>query len=143
VTEMVSWPLVTPADYGIRPAGPQDACLYCRSRIGEPHGRECVTVTKRVEMCVRASLPNGEIVTGLWQLDEPHSWDARMIEFHKNEGTWCAGNFLGERNNGSVNWNDGAPWPLLTIAAIDDCLCGILRFEFVRVIDDTPRRSGS
>jgi len=139
------WPLVDPRDDGIRPAGRPDECFYCHRRVGYTHGRECVIVQKRVEMRVTAKLP-GSAVTGRWVFDEPHEWDEVMSEFHKNESSWCANNFLDEcAKPGAVEWDDGAdPWAELE-ALVDDesgrCLCGVLSFEFVRVVDPTPRRS--
>jgi hypothetical protein len=39
---MDNWPLVAPNDDGIRPAGPRDACFYCRQKVGQPHKPDCV-----------------------------------------------------------------------------------------------------
>jgi hypothetical protein len=145
MTNTQTWPLIEPNDDGIRPAGPPDACFYCDQKVGARHGFDCVIVTKRVEMRVRAKLPSGEFA-GSWQFDEPHSWDARMSQFYRNESSWCAGNFMRERAAGTVVWDVGDPWP--EIAALNEssdqpggrCLCGFLQFEFVRVVDATPRR---
>lgn len=135
------WPTVHPHDDGIRPAGRPDECLYCRQKVGSPHGRECVIVKKRVEMKVIVSLHDGKAFTGLWQLDEPHSWDSSTSDFHKNESSWCANNFMNERATGAVTWDGEAPWDqLAALAEEGDCLCSALRFEFVRVVDPTPKR---
>lgn len=134
------WPTVDPNDDGIRPAGRPDECFYCRQRVGAEHGRECVIVTKRVEMRVLAKLPSGP-VTGLWQFDEPHYWSPDSSEFHKNESSWCAANFIVERGSESVTWDTVDAWPELSaLEASGNCLCGGLSFEFVRVVDGTPRR---
>lgn len=139
------WPLVDPKDDGIRPAGPPDACLYCRCKVGQPHGRECVCVTKRIEMRVLAWFGGTRRVIGLWQLDQPYSWDARMSEFHKNRSSWCASNFLDESDVGSVQWlyDHDQMWESLRIRneAEGGCLCAVLYFEFARVVDSTPKRS--
>lgn len=141
----MTWPLVDPNDSGIRFSYPE-GCFYCRKLIGQPHGAECVCVTKRIEMRVIANLPTGEVLTGLWQYDEPHSWDVSMSEFHKNQGSWCSSNFL---NATGVTWDPGAEGAMEKLEPLHTdktCLCGqingkdIIRFEFLRVVDNTPRR---
>jgi hypothetical protein len=138
----VSWPLVDARDDGIRPGGRPDQCLYCRQRVGQYHGWQCVIVKKRVELRVRAAFTGG-VVFGLWQLDLPHGWDAEAIEFYQNDSSWCASNFLREQELGTVTWEVGQdPWPALVgLHDAGDCLCSRLAFEFVRVVDDTPRRA--
>ena len=101
---------------------------------------DCVIVEKLIEMRVLVTLSDGTKHQGLWQFREPYSWDAAMSEFHKNESSWCAGNFLGERESGSVIWEGPAPWDALVALGEDSCLCDILCFEFVRVVDATPYR---
>ena len=78
------WPIVLKNDDGIRPAGKPDECLYCKSKVGEPHAKDCVIVTKIVK--VRYSF---EI-----EITVPHHWDKDMIEFHRNESSWCALNAI-------------------------------------------------
>jgi hypothetical protein len=141
-----AWPLVDVHDDGIRPAGKPNACFYCQQGVGYPHKRDCVVVTKRVEMRVHAVLPTGEEFTGLWQFDEVHSWDADQTEFHKNESSWCAGNLLNEREDDeTMTWEGRDPTDILVAlhasGQLPMCLCGVLRFEFVRVVDPTPRRN--
>jgi hypothetical protein len=157
------WPLVDPLDEGIRPAGPQDACLYCRRKVGQKHRFDCVVVTKKIEMRVTATL-GGEIPdkdgnihhepvtvhTGTWALSEAYEWDAGSCEFHKNESSWCASNFLQERERGAVAWDSDGAWEaidahLATLwkygwAEDEGCLCGQLEFRFSKVVDATPRR---
>jgi hypothetical protein len=153
---VASWPLVDERDDGIRPAGPPDECFYCRQKVGQRHGFECVIVTHRIETRVTATLPDGEKLVGTWHTDEPHFWDEDQCNFHKNESSWCASNFLDEQvppnvklrgphraSRGRVEWFAGTvdPWKKLKALAVKGrCLCGVLSFEFVRVVDDTPRR---
>lgn len=140
----MTWPLVDPNDDGIRPAGKPDECFYCRQRVGQPHHRECVVVRKLVEMRVIASLPSGEKLTGTWRFWEVHSRDADQIEFYKNQGSWCCSNFLHATDHGDViTWNAGSEGAMEKLEALDTdktCLCNVLEFEFVRVVDNTPRR---
>jgi hypothetical protein len=143
------WPLVDKYDDGIRPAGRPDECFYCRQRVGKPHGSQCVIVTKVVELRVLAKLPDGKIAAALWQIDEPHAWTPEQITRRYNKSSWCQGNFLGSRtrdgrsDRGTVTWDEGAgdPWQALErLYESGNCLCGLLSFAFVRVIDNTPRR---
>lgn len=83
---MSEWPKVLPGDDGIRPAGPQDACLYCRQKIGQEHGRDCVTITKKVRVRYSFEL----------EIEVPHSWDKGQIEFVRGESSWCANNSFDE-----------------------------------------------
>lgn len=139
------WPLVLSNDTGLRPIMP-GVCFYCRRSIGEPHGLECVCVTKRVELQVTVGSPI--LFEGVWPLDVPHSWGPATIEFHRNQGTWCADNFFD--HVAEVRWNTGSPaevnaaLEVLRLTARREgrrgCLCGSVRFAFVRVVDDTPRR---
>ena len=133
-----NWPSVDRHDDGIRAYGPPDKCFYCRRKVGAAHGPECVIVTKRIELSVRAKLPSG-VYVGTWQLTEPHAWDSQSSEFHKNESSWCSGNFLEER--ASVVWDGAEPWEELdALHDGGDCLCNRLSFTFLRVVDDTPTR---
>lgn len=141
-----NWPLVDEYDDGIRPAGRPNECFYCGRRVGQSHRRECVIVKKTVELRVTARLGEGEKATALWQIDEPHSWDGTKIVKRYNKSSWCKSNFLGVhlrdgRNRGPVTWEGRDAWgELEKLYRSGDCLCTRLRFEFVRVVDPTPRR---
>lgn len=76
--------IVAEDDDGIRPAGPPDACLYCRSKVGERHSAECVMVEKTVtiELTVRMTT------------EVPRSWDATQVEFHFNDSNYCIDNLV-------------------------------------------------
>lgn len=102
-------PPVTPDDDGIRPAGPPDACLYCKQKVGDPHLAECVTVKRTV--VVRMTVE--------YEVDVPQSWDKEQIEFHRNEGSWCANNALDELAQ------------LHDAESAETCLCPSARFEYV------------
>ncbi len=146
----MDWPLVDKHDDGIRPAGRPDECLYCRKRVGQPHGPECVVVTKLIEMQVTATLPSedrargageAEVLVGIWRLTVPHFWDEAMSNFHKNDSSWCASNVLEERS--WIVWQVGGEGAWEKLEPLDDeqrCLCSTLSFRFLRVVDATPRR---
>ena len=110
----MDWPKVTVGGPGTRQDPEQ--CLYCKQVAGQPHGRECVVVEKRAK--VRYSF---ELEIGV-----PHSWGQHEIEFHRNDGSWCADNALTE---------------LHRLANQQGCLCNNFHCEFLEVVDDTPRQN--
>lgn len=70
-----------------RPAGKGSGkCFYCPSFIGQPHADDCVLYTKNVLVRLVVTYP----------VEVPNSWDKKMIEFHRNEGTWCGDNAIEE-----------------------------------------------
>ena len=130
---MSDWPIVHERDDGIRPAGEPDRCFYCHKKIGKPHAGDCVIVTKRVLMRIEG------LATGIWELDVSHHFDLSTIEYMYNDGNWCANNILSEED---VAWDrEDAQKQLEAVRASSGCLCGVLRFKFERVLDDTPRRN--
>jgi len=85
---------VLPDDYGIRPAGPRDACFYCQSKVGTPHASECVVIVRDVTYSVQF---NGEEVA-TYKTTDPSDWESETLYFHKNNSSWCASNI--EKDNG-------------------------------------------
>lgn len=140
----MTWPLVDPNDDGIRPAGKSNQCFYCHQYVGQPHKRDCVIVKKRIEMHVTATLPTGETYMGKIEFDEPYSYDARLSEYCKNDSSSCQSNFLRSLQFGYiVTWDPGSEGAMEKLKPFDTdetCLCGMLLFKFIRVVDDTPRR---
>jgi hypothetical protein len=138
----VEMPRVDSWDDGIRPAGPSDACFYCRQTVGTPHTRDCVIVQKTIELEVIARLPNDILFRGVWQLEVPYAWEPAQIEFAKNESTWCKSNLLDERETGKVSWNDPTAWDkLLPLDEDGACLCSVLSFRVLRIVDPGPKRA--
>lgn len=80
-----------------RPARRDGTCFYCHAPIGGTHKEGCVirqrTVVVRVALDVVISVPA--------------DWDKKMVEFARNEGSWCSDNMLRElgewANNREVN----------------------------------------
>ena len=104
--------LVTPEN-GPRPAGPPDRCFYCGAAIGSQHAESCV-IRKRT-VVVRATVE--------YVVTVPEDWDAHMIEFHRNDGSWCAGNGLSEIGRLAEYLDrDDAP----------ECGCSLATWEYVR-----------
>lgn len=69
---------------GIRPAGKPDTCFYCRQKLGTPHTLECAVRTRTV--IVKLEIEMLMVV--------PEHWNDHDIEFHENEGSFCANNFI-------------------------------------------------
>jgi hypothetical protein len=139
---LMDWPLVVANDDGIRPAGPQDACLYCKRRIGQEHGRDCVVVTKRVRLLAGVDTAAG-LVVGSWEADEPHGWDVERILYRYNDGCWCADNLLDDVKD----WKTGAqarglyvPGLLLEVMKRDGCLCEATTVHYGGLVDPGPKR---
>lgn len=73
-------------DKGIRPAGLQEKCFYCRAEKGTQHRDGCTMRVRTV--VVRATF---EYIRKV-----PENWDAHLIEFHLNESSSCADNILAD-----------------------------------------------
>jgi hypothetical protein len=134
-SEAKSWPLVDVRDDGIRPAGPSDACFYCKRRVGEEHGRDCAVVNQRVLLRVRVG-PHA----GTFEDEAPFCWDRAMVESYWNDSSMCASNVLGMR----VQWEGDADEAWAACRRLDQekgCLCHDAIFELVRVTDPGPLRA--
>jgi hypothetical protein len=130
----MSWPLAHAQDDGLRPGGDPDKCFYCNQKIGDPHTQDCVIVTKLVLLRIETV---DHDVTGIWEHNVPWSWDPEMINFMYNEGSWCASNIFAEDR---VTWDQSNAEEHLKELTRSGCLCDKIRFDFARVLDDTPRR---
>lgn len=98
--------IVTPA--AARPAGRPDRCFYCHRPVGDTHDEDkCALVKRKVR--VRMTVE--------YDIDAPVHWDQAQIEFHRNDGSWCADNALDE---------------LAAQSERAGCLCPHTRFEYVR-----------
>jgi len=95
-------------DYGIRPLGDPNHCFYCGQRIGENHKEGCAIREKTVVLDCTIRIV----------MDVPEFWDVDQIEFHYNDGSWCADNLLNFIQN--RNSNTGR------------CLCDCTTVKYVR-----------
>ena len=91
----------------VRPARQDGTCFYCRVPLGKQHNVGCVLRYKTIVVEVTMRLVRRV----------PEDWDANMIEFHMNDSSWCASNFIGEIQ--SVNTKER-------------CLCDRTEGKFVR-----------
>lgn len=101
-------------DYGIRPAGPSDACFYCQRRVGANHAPDCVCIVRSSTYGV---YHEGRRI-GAYTRDDPAFWTTKDCEFHKNDSSWCADNMIGDGY-------EGEPLP----ETLEGCLCGCLVFK--------------
>lgn len=110
---------VTPDDDGIRPAGPPDACFYCLQPVGGLHAAGCVTLQRRVRVRYVIEM----------EIDVPYCWDAAMIEFHRNDSSWCANNVREDLDE-----------HVERLRSQGRCLCDDFRCEVLDVPDAPPFR---
>ena len=102
-------------DNGVRPAGKNDECFYCRSPVGQ-HTDECVCVERSV--VIKATIE--------YVVKVPRSWDVDLIEFQRNESSWCADNDLED---------------LAALVAGDRCACSSMSFKFEREATEDDHES--
>ncbi len=114
------WPV---GAFGIRPAGSPDHCFYCGQPRNAQHEPNCVIRERTVvvEMTVR------------YVITVPEFWTAEDIEFHRNDGTWCAINGLAEINDLDERLNQNGE--------IEDCFCDRTHYKYLReaTIQDEDR----
>lgn len=91
-----------------RPARRDGTCFYCGEPIGGTHKADCVIRTKTcvVNFTIQMVVP------------VPECWEKGIIEFHYNDGSWCADNLLTAIKNREANTGR--------------CLCDITTASFVR-----------
>lgn len=95
----------------MRPASNAEQCFYCQQPLGGFHLDNCVLISKKV--LIRATIE--------YEVEMPSHWDAKQIEFNRNEGSWCADNMLEE---------------LKELTKDNECLCSRTTFEFLKDSDD-------
>lgn len=88
-------------------------CLYCQQPVGGEHKPDCVTVVKRVRIRMIVE----------YEVEVPAAWDKDMIEFHRNDGSWCTDNAISE---------------LEALSEKEGCLCNAARFEHVADVSGEP-----
>jgi len=118
-------------DDGIRPAGKPDECFYCQRKVGDTHKEDCVTVVQIVKYAVYVE---GKQI-GTFICAEPFHWDESMSHFHKNEGTWCADNAIGD----DFTWTNDH-WKKVITEGGEGCCCSLMRFEQIETIHPGPLR---
>ena len=91
----------------MRPASSKPECFYCKVPLGGIHHNTCATIRKKV--MVRMTVE--------YEVDVPAHWDSNMVNYHRNEGGWCGGNAIEE---------------LQDLAGESECLCGFVKFDYLR-----------
>lgn len=102
---------MTVTEAAMRPASDKRACFYCHQPIGEQHAADCGLVQKRVKVRM----------TVYYNVEVPAHWDADMIEFHRNDSSWCASNALEE------------------LEALGDklgCICSNTTFKYIATVSE-------
>lgn len=103
---------------GVRPAGDQDKCFYCKQLIGDQHKEDCVLRKRTV--VVRTVIDH--------VVSYPVSFDADTINFCRNKSSSCQNNILSELEELEERLGDG-------------CLCGRVSSLYLReaTTDDEER----
>lgn len=69
-----------------RPANMNGKCFYCNQEIGSTHKDDCGLINKKA--IIRVNIE--------YEIEVPASWNKEDVEFHRNEGSWCANNVITE-----------------------------------------------
>ena len=91
----------------MRPVSIKKECFYCQQPIGSYHKNDCVLIQK--DVIIRAVIE--------YKIQVPNDWDKEMIEFNRNEGTWCSSNMIDE---------------LKALEGRKSCLCRYVKWELVK-----------
>lgn len=95
----------------MRPASDKRRCFYCKQEIGVPHNSDCVLIKKRVKL--RTVIE--------YEDEVPADWGDDMINFHRNESSWCANNLLSH---------------LERVAEKGGCLCGMQTTTYIETTSE-------
>ena len=102
--ERTNW---TVGEYSVRPAGNPNECFYCNAKVGEQHKEDCVIRSRTVNIDFTVHMV----------MDVPEFWDEGNINFHFNDGSWCASNLLKKL--------------ILREEETDKCLCSIVDAKYI------------
>jgi len=89
-----------------RPGGRKGRCFYCGKTVGSFHKSDCVLIKKTVKVKLTIN----------YEVNVPADWDKQMIEFHRNDSTWCSSNLIEE---------------LKKLDTKNGCLCPIAEFKYL------------
>ena len=115
----ISIPLILKNDNGIRPNGQPDECFYCQQKVGQPHKIDCIILTRTVKVKYSFDI----------EIEVPYSWNAEDIEFHRNDGSWCANNALKELNKFAKK-----------IDIEGECFCNYFKAKVLEIPEASPYR---
>ena len=101
----------------LRPARMDGSCFYCSSHLGTEHKHDCVLLKRRVRLQMTIE----------YDVFFPASWSIDEIEYHRNEGSWCADNAIAEIQN---------------ISDVYGCLCSNTRFKVLEAGEDIILKEG-
>ena len=103
----------------MRPASDDIACFYCKQPVGGEHKDDCVLLERKVRVMMFVD----------YEITVPNSWTPQMIESHRNDGSWCSSNAIGE---------------LQAISKSEGCLCinERVNFKFLSEVPDSQINAG-
>lgn len=113
-------PLVRKED--ARPAGREGECFYCRQKEDTPHKDKCVILNRKVKVRYTFEL----------EIEIPHHWNQHDIEFHRNDGSWCASNTIGDLSIYDEHLDND-----FGVGGIG-CMCSVFQCEVIDVPDAEP-----
>lgn len=101
-----------------RPNRRDGTCFYCEEPIGGKHKPNCVIVGRSIVVKVTIDVV----------LSVPRNWTVETVDFHYNEGSWCADNLL----QALGKWAEarGAEEACTSIGA--SCSCDSTDVEYLR-----------
>lgn len=120
------WPRVLPEDC---PEGLTHC--HCGSAVWTPHHTSCTLIHKLVHYDVFTTGRHAHV--GTLQMFEPYDQDEAICNLLRNDAAWCVDTVLDE-----IVWLDDVTLIQVQQAMDHNCSCGLLSFEFRRVVDAGP-----
>jgi len=108
----------------MRPASDERRCFYCHQPIGGVHDDDCVLVCRKVYVRMEVIYP----------VEVPAFWDKDMVEFHRNESSWCKSNAVDELHELFCQPPIRSLRDMLENPDAQ-CMCGSATFEYVEDVD--------
>lgn len=83
-------------------------CFYCRQPVGSTHDDDCVLVSRMVRVKVTMEI----------DIEVPNGWDAELINFARNKGSWCKSNIVDDLQK-AISRSE------------NKCLCKCINIEYI------------
>jgi len=101
-----------------RPLGKPDRCFCCGFPAGSKHSAVCVVPQRSIVMEYTFTVV----------VSVPAHWDTHLIEFQRNEGSWCADNALDELKAQTDGGNEVG-------GLVGGCWCDGMTAKYIREAD--------
>jgi len=95
----------------MRPASKLRRCFYCKEDVGQQHKEDCVCIVKKARVKLTIE----------YDIEIPEHWNKEILEYFRNDGTWCANNLIDE---------------LAELTEGDNCLCLLAKYEYLRHVSE-------